>query len=123
MKPSTIAKESISTITRNSIMVRRVSKEIRVYTEDDIIRICDDKIRDIYTGLKSAVLGLGPDVTIHPTKEYVAFHRRQAFTGFHPSKSRFRLDFGVRTSELKDPKKIARSVRFAIIVRVAMIDG
>ena len=43
VKPSTITKESIATITRNSVMVKRVSEEIRVYTEDDIIKICDDK--------------------------------------------------------------------------------
>ena len=57
------------------------------------------------------MLGLGTDITIHPTKIYIAFHRKQAFTGFHPSKSKLRLDFGIRISELKDPKKIARGVR------------
>jgi len=94
VKPSTITKESIATITRNSVMVKRVSEEIRVYTEDDIIKKCDDKIRDLYSELKSAILGLGTDVTIHPTKIYIAFHRKQAFTGFHPSKSKLRVDFG-----------------------------
>lgn len=111
VKPSTITKESIATLTRSSSEVKRVSEEIRVYTEDDIIKSCDDKIRDLYLELKSAVLGLGPDVTINPTKEYIAFHRKQAFTGFHPSKLKLRLDFGVKTSELDDPKKIARGVR------------
>lgn len=81
------------------------SEEIRVYTEDDIIKICDDKIRDLYSELKSAILGLGTDVTIHPTKIYIAFHRKQAFTGFHPSKSKLRVDFGVKISELNDPQK------------------
>jgi predicted transport protein len=111
VKPSTVTKESIATITRNSTMVKRVSNEIRVYTEDDIIRTCDDKIRDLYSELKSVVLGLGTDITIHPTKIYIAFHRKQAFTGLHPSKSKLRLDFSINISELNDPKKIARGVR------------
>ena len=111
VKPFTITKESIATITRNSIEVKRVSEEIRVYTEDDILKICDNKIRGLYSELKSALLDLGTDVTIHPTKIYIAFHRKQAFTGFHPSKSKLRLDFSVRNSELNDPKKIARGVR------------
>ena len=80
VKPSIFAKESIATITRNSPEVKRVSEEIRVYTEDDIIRLYDDKIRDLYSEMKSAVLGLGTDVTIHPTKMYIAFHHKQAFT-------------------------------------------
>jgi len=50
-------------------------------------------------------------ITIQPTKMYIAFHHKQAFTGFHPSKSKLRLDFGVKISELEDPKKIARGVR------------
>lgn len=111
IKPSTITRESIATITRNSGMVRRVSEEIRVYTEDDIMNSCDDKVKDLYSEVKSAILRLGPDVTIHPTKIYIAFHHRQAFTGFHPAKSKLRLGFGVKISELKNPKKIARGVR------------
>jgi predicted transport protein len=91
-------------------MARRVSREIRVYTEDDLLRLCSDKVKRLYSDLKSAVLGLGTDITTHPTKTYIAFHRRQAFLGFHPSKARFRIDFRVKISELKDPKKIAKGV-------------
>jgi hypothetical protein len=69
VKPFTVTKENIATITRNSAMVKRVSEEIHVYTEDDIVKLCGDKIRDLYSEMKSAVLGLGTDVTIHPTKK------------------------------------------------------
>jgi predicted transport protein len=91
-------------------MAKRVSKEIRVYTEDDILKLCNDKVKSLYSDLKSAVLSLGPDITVHPTKTYIAFHRKQAFIGFHPSKSRFRIDFRVKISELKDPRRIAKEV-------------
>ena len=39
IKPSTTTRESIATITRNSAMARRVSREIHVYTEDDSTKI------------------------------------------------------------------------------------
>jgi hypothetical protein len=45
VKPSAFTKESIATISRNSAMAKRVSKEIRVYTEDDLLKSCDDKVR------------------------------------------------------------------------------
>ena len=86
-------------------MARRVSREIHVYTEDDLLELCSDKVKGLYSNLKSAVLGLGTDITVHPTKTYIAFHRKQAFAGFHPSKSRFRFDFRIKISELKDPEK------------------
>ena len=110
IKPSTTTKESIATITRNSAMARRVSREIHVYTEDDLLKLCNDKVKGLYSDLKSAILGLGTDITVHPTKTYIAFHRKQAFIGFHTSKSGFRIDFRVKISELKDPKKIAKGV-------------
>ena len=91
-------------------MARRVSREIHVYTEDDLLELCSDKVKGLYSNLKSAVLGLGTDITVHPTKMYIAFHRKQAFAGFHPSKSRFRFDFRIKISELKDPKRIAKGV-------------
>jgi predicted transport protein len=91
-------------------MARRVSREIHVYTEDDLLKLCNDKVKGLYSDLKSAILGLGTDITVHPTKTYIAFHRKQAFIGFHTSKSGFRIDFRVKISELKDPKKIAKGV-------------
>jgi predicted transport protein len=69
------------------------------------------------------VLGLGTDVAIHPTKMYIAFHHKQAFTGFHPSKSKLRLNFGVKISELNDPKKIARDVRHGNWSAVTITDS
>jgi predicted transport protein len=58
------------------------------------------------------------DITIHPTKIYIAFHRKQAFTGFHPSKSKLRLDIRVNISELIDPKKMrgGRHGNWSVIV-------
>jgi predicted transport protein len=78
--------------------------------EDDLLKLCNHKVKGSYSDLKSAVSGLGTDITVHPTKTYIAFHRKQAFTGFHPSKSRFRVDFRIKISELKDPKRTAKGV-------------
>ena len=48
IKPSTTTKESIATITRNSAMARRVSREIHVYTEEDLLEIAEDKVKELY---------------------------------------------------------------------------
>ena len=82
--PSTTTKESIATITINSVTARKVSREIRVYTEDDLLKLCNDKVKGLYSDLKSAVLGLGTDTTLHHAKTRIAIHRRRTFTAFHP---------------------------------------
>jgi len=63
------------------------------------------------------------DITIHPTKIYIAFHRKQAFTGFHPSKSKLRLDIRVNISELIDPKKMrgGRHGNWSVIVITVIV--
>jgi hypothetical protein len=89
VKPLTVAKERIATISKNSAITRRVSREIRNYTEDNLLKLCDDKVK----GFK---ISLGADVIVHPTKTYIAFHHRQAFAALHPTKSRLRVDFRVK---------------------------
>ena len=36
-------------------MAKRVSREIHVYTEDDLLKLCNDKIKGLYSDLKSAL--------------------------------------------------------------------
>ena len=90
-------------------MAKRLSNEIRVYTEDDLLKLCNDKIKSLYSDLKSAVLSLGKDITIHPTKTHIAFHRKQR------SQDSIHLNLGSgliseSRSELKDPKRIAKGL-------------
>jgi hypothetical protein len=50
--PST--NEPITTIAKNSDIVKKVTDEIKVYTEDHLASV-DDKIKELYSELKSAV--------------------------------------------------------------------
>jgi predicted transport protein len=61
--------------------------------------------------LKSAVLGLGSDVTVHPTKMYIAFRRNKGFAGVVVLRSKLKVYLNIDISQLKDPFKKARDVR------------
>jgi hypothetical protein len=68
--PST--KEPITTIAKNNDVAKKVTEEIRVYTEDHLESV-EDKVKKIYSELKSTILNLGKDIELRPKKQYVAF--------------------------------------------------
>lgn len=69
--PST--KESITTIAKNNAVVKKVTKEIKVYAEEDHLKEVDNNIKELYSELKSAVSTLGNDIEIRTKKHYVAY--------------------------------------------------
>lgn len=63
------ATESISTIAKTTNpQVQRISQEIKVYTEEELLKVCDDETEDLYNDLKNQVLCIGNDIEIRPTK-------------------------------------------------------
>jgi hypothetical protein len=76
--PST--KEPITTIVKNNAVAKKVTEEIKVYTEEDHLKSVDDKVKEMYLELKAAILTLGNDIETRTKKKYVAFRRKQAFT-------------------------------------------
>jgi predicted transport protein len=104
--PST--KESITAIAKNNAVAQKVAQEIRVYTEDDHLKSIDDKVREMYSELKSAILNLGKDIEIRPRKHYVAFHRKQNFVSFHFFRSKLKLHFNIGINQVNDPLNKAR---------------
>jgi predicted transport protein len=105
-----LKRQSISSITKTNPDAKRVAKEIRVYSEEDLVKIVEQRIRDLYFEVKDAVLNLGNDVSMRVTKNYIAFKRKVAFMGVHSTKSGLRIDFHAKSSELPDSKGIAKPV-------------
>ena len=103
-------KESITTITKGNPVARRVSEEIKVYTEDDHLSTVDDNIKELYMDLKSAILSLGKDIEIRPKKFYIAFRRKQGFVGLQFLKSKLKVYLNINFSDIQDPLKKARDV-------------
>ena len=105
-------KESISTVTRGvSPEVKRISEEIKVYNEEDLLNIADDHIKDLYYELKSTILKIGSDIEVRPTKMYIAFRRKAGFVGVVVLRSKLKTYLNAKVSELDDPMKKARDVK------------
>ena len=105
-------KGSISTVARGSSQeLKRISEEIRVYNEEDLLKIADDNIRDLYYELNSSILKIGSDIEVRPTKMYIAFRRKTGYVGIVVLRSKLKIYLNAKVSELDDPMKKARDVK------------
>jgi len=102
--------ESINVVSRGSSVVREVSKEIKVYTEDDHLGAIPEEIKSLYDDLKSRILNLGDNVEVKPRKYYIGFKSSTNFTDLLLQKSQIKLWLNLAKGELDDPRKMARDV-------------
>jgi predicted transport protein len=107
--PST--KEPITAIAKNNAVAKKVTEEIKVYTEEDHLAAVDDKVKEVYAELKSHILTLGKDIEIRPKKMYVAFRRKQAFVSIIFLRSKLKAYLNIQVNQINDPLKKARDVK------------
>ncbi|MGC8691296.1 MAG: DUF5655 domain-containing protein [Caldisericum sp.] len=104
------ASESIKTISKNNKTVGAVSKEIKVYTEDEHLKNIPDEIKELYETFKGSVLSIDNDIKVKPTKQYIAFISKSNFTDVEIHKKELKVYLNLKKGELNDPKGLARDV-------------
>lgn len=104
------ATESIKTISKGSKTIESVSKEVKVYTEDEHLAEKPDEIRELYDKFKASLLTIGNDIKIKPTKWYIGFLSKSNFVDIHIQKKALKIWLNLKLGELDDPKKLARDV-------------
>jgi len=102
--------ESITTVSPKSEIVQKVSREIKVYTQEDHLQRIPEKIVETYDELKSRILNLGEDIFLRPRKHYIGFIATTNFTDVNIKISKLKLWINLTKGELDDPKKMARDV-------------
>ncbi len=104
------SKESIKTISSNDT-VTTVSKELKVYSEQDHLENADEKIRNIYDRIKDYLLSFGEDISVYPKKKTIGFKiGNKIFCDIIIQNKGIRLFLNVKKGILKDPEKIMRDV-------------
>lgn len=103
------SQESIKTISRKDETIKKVSEEIKVYTEEEHLEKADDEIRELYEQLKTAILGLD-NFEIQPKKLYLAFFVGKGIVYIHPQKNALKVWINLKKGELDDPKNLTRDV-------------
>jgi len=105
------AAESIKSITDRNDQLKEITKEIKVYTEDDHILGKPDETIELYEKFKSAILELSPDIEIKPQKFYIAFKKAGTnISDIEVQKNAIKISVNLKAGKLDDPKHLMRDV-------------
>ncbi len=107
----TRAAESIKAITQQNQALRKVSDEIKVYTEDEHIARASEEIEELYVKFRDAILNLADGIEVKPLKQYIAFKKDTNIVCMNIQKKQIRMWIGAKFGTLNDAKEIARDVR------------
>lgn len=102
--------ESINKISESSEVVDKVTKEVKVYTEEDHLKSINEEILSLYEEFKNQILSLGDKIEVIPKKRYIAFKASTNFIDVLPQKGKIKFWLNIPKGELNDPYNISRNV-------------
>lgn len=107
----TSARESIKTISGNNETVDTVSKEVKVFTEQDHLQKVDSETTELYENVKERLIGLADNVTTQPKKQTIGFKiDNNIFCDIVLQGKGLKIYLNLKSGELEDQKQIARDV-------------
>ncbi|MEN9548968.1 MAG: hypothetical protein RIR12_1559 [Bacteroidota bacterium] len=105
------AAESIKPLTQNKEALKKVTEEIKVYTEEEHIQKTTELIAEIYQKFRQGVIQLADDIEIKPKKMEIGFRKdSKVFTDICILKNSLKIWINLKKGKLDDPKKLAEDV-------------
>lgn len=103
------AQESIRTISGQDGTIEKVSREIKVFTEQDHLEGISDEVKELYEKFKNAILNLD-DIEVKPKQLYIAFVANTNVVDIRLQRSGLKMWIKLPKGHLDDPKGICRDV-------------
>jgi predicted transport protein len=102
--------ESIKPITQNKESLKKLTEEIKVYTEEDHLKNGSEIIIELYERFKNAILNIGDGIEVNPQKWYISFKKGGSIVYLELFKKALKITINLKLGELDDPKNIAKDV-------------
>ncbi len=102
--------ESIKPITSSNTKLASVTKEIKVYTEEEHLNNKPEEIVELYDNYKEAILNLADDIEVKANKLYVAFKKEKNLSDIVILKKGLKIFINLTKGSLDDPKGLMRDV-------------
>ena len=103
--------ESIKPLTQNKEALKKVTEEIKVYTEQDHISKTSELIAELYQKFRQGIIQLADDIEIKPKKMEIGFRKEsKVFTDVCILKNSLKIWINLKKGKLDDPKKLAEDV-------------
>lgn len=102
--------ESIKPITSSNSQLDNITREIKVYTEEDHTLNKPDDVIELYETFRDAILNFNEDIEIIPRKKRIAFKGNRIICDILIQKSGIKLWVNLKSGELDDSKNLMRDV-------------
>lgn len=108
----TNSKQSKTTDSNKQVDAVRIglSKEIKVYTEDEHVRKGSEEIQELYEELKEIILSWDSGIQIKPVKLYNSFKLKRNIVDIHIQKNALKIWINLKHGQLHDSEQTARDV-------------
>lgn len=105
------AAESIKPLTQNKEALKKVTEEIKVYTEEEHLSKSSEAIAELYEKFRQGILQLADEIEIKPKKMEIGFRRdSKVFTDICILKNSLKIWINLKKGKLDDPKHLAEDV-------------
>lgn len=101
---------SIKPVTQQSETYKKVTDEIKVYTEEDLFVFGSDETVELYQKFRDAILNLADGIEVKPLKSYIAFKKDTNIACMYIKKNQIKIWVGAKWGLIDDAKGIARNV-------------
>jgi predicted transport protein len=101
---------SIKPVMQQNVNLKKVSEEIKVYTEEDHTTLASDEIAELYSKFRDSIINLVDGIEIKPQKFYVAFKKDTNIADIEVLKKSLKIFLNIKFGDLDDPKNLARNV-------------
>jgi predicted transport protein len=105
------AAESIKPLTQNKEALKKVTEEIKVYTEDEHLSKSSEAVAELYEKFRQGILQLADEIEIKPKKMEIGFRKEsKVFTDICILKNSLKIWINLKKGKLDDPKHLAEDV-------------
>jgi len=102
--------ESITTVSKDVNNIEMVTREVKVYTEDEHLGYGSDEIKELYDKIKTMILNIADDISVKPTKVYIGFITKTNICDIAIQKKSLKIWLNAPWGEVDDLRKLARDV-------------
>lgn len=100
-----------ASVSEDNSELAMVTKELKTYSEEDLLANKSDDIIELYEAYKQAIFQLIPDSNLVATKLYMAFKQnKKNIVDIEIQNKQLKLFLNAKFGEIEDPKQLARDV-------------
>ena len=101
---------SIKPLAKLNESLSSVLNEIKIYTEDDHLKLATEEVVELYDKFRAAIINLSDGIEVIPKKFYIAFKKDTNIADIELQKKGLKLFINAKLGSLDDARKLTRDV-------------